>query len=323
MVVREYRAADDRKRGVAAHKVVRKEVDEVKQARETLRCDRHRAVFVRKRDRVLFVVLIGGILQPPIFAVEGDGDGAQRLSCRVIEVAGKADVAFAQHACGVARLGLQFGERDLLGVLFGLAEVDRDADLTEFAGVFPLDVLVDVRHADVVVRLGQRKKPIGRRLDAFCVFQSVKFVGDGGRKRGEKSEHARFEKNARRVVGDAFVHRILHERVGYLGLKVAEIRSFVRRGGLTEQVEKCVEFEHAVARIEIERFLSIVEKLIDLCSNLLIGEHCCPLVLSIDYIIQQLRARCNRLAANAFDNRLFLKKARQNFSKFENKIIVL
>ena len=151
VIVSKYRAAYDRQSGIAAHEVMGEQIDKIEQPAERRGAYVHRAVFVRESDRVFFVILIRRILQMPIFVIELYRYGAQRLSCRMVHIACKADVGRAEHACGVSALGLKFCQCDLFGILFGFRKVYRNAYLAELSVVFPLDVFLYVRHTDIVV----------------------------------------------------------------------------------------------------------------------------------------------------------------------------
>ena len=85
----------------------------------------------------------------------------------------------------------------------------------------PLDILANVGHTYVVVRLAQFKKPSRGFLHALIAGQRVKF-GDylrgGG---GDNSQHLCFKKQCFFRLYPARIYRVPNDRVDYLRLKIA------------------------------------------------------------------------------------------------------
>ena len=134
---------------------------EVKQLAEAGPVDLHGGVDAVQADAVLVVVHIGGVLQKPGGAVDGDGNDPVVLPGGMVHPAGVALVLGAQHAPRVGGGGQVPGGGDGLGVLLRLGQVDGDVQLPILRGGLPLHVLGDPVPADIVGVLAEFTVPVG------------------------------------------------------------------------------------------------------------------------------------------------------------------
>ena len=122
-------AAHDGQVGVGAHKIMGELAHKVQQLGKAGPVDLHGDVLPVQADAVLIVVHIGGVLQKPGGAVDGDGDDAVVLPGGVVYPAGVALIFRAQLAPGVGGGREVPGGGDGLGVLFRLGQVDGDVQI--------------------------------------------------------------------------------------------------------------------------------------------------------------------------------------------------
>ena len=123
---------------------------EIEKLFKSLFVNYHRSVLLIKKNAVLIVVNIGGILEAPFLAADVHGDNSVILSCGVIYSACIAHIFRTEEALGIAALLCVLCGGNCLGVLFGLGEVYGDVKLAVFGVGFPLDVLCDTVAADIV-----------------------------------------------------------------------------------------------------------------------------------------------------------------------------
>ena len=100
------------------------------------------------------------------------------LAGREVDAPGITDILLAKHAGGVAALGLQAFQRDGLGVFFGLGQVDGNFQLAIRGGGVPLDVLSDLRGADIVRYNAEIVEPVSSGLGALFDVQLVELFAD-------------------------------------------------------------------------------------------------------------------------------------------------
>ena len=178
-------AAHDGQVGVGAHKIVGELAHKVQQLGEAGPVDLHGHVLTVEADTVLIVVDVGGVLQKPGRAVDGDGDDAVVLPGRVVDPASIALVLSAQLAPGIGRRRQVAGGGDGLGVLLRLGEVDGDVQVPVLRRGNPLHVLGDAVPADVVGILAEFIVPVGGLLRTLGA-EGLEFRDDLG---GPGSEH--------------------------------------------------------------------------------------------------------------------------------------
>ena len=171
-------AADDGQVGVGAAGVVGKLPDEVENFRQRLLVHLHRLVLLVQHDAVLMEVGVGAVLQIELLTRQRDGHNAVGLARREVDAARVADVLLAEHAGGVAGFGLQALEGNRLGVLLGLRQVDGDLQLAVGGGGVPLDVLGDLRGADVVRVDAELIEPVGSGLGALLDVELAELLAD-------------------------------------------------------------------------------------------------------------------------------------------------
>ena len=170
VVVAQDGAADDRQVGVGADEVVREARDEVQQADEALLSDAHGAVGHAEHDAVLVIVDVGGILQRPGLAAQGQRDDAVVGAGRVADASGVALVLRAERAERITRrLRLARGG-DVPRVLLRLGLVDRDIQRAEGALEDPALVPREAVAADVVAVERELVIEVRRRLGALGVL---------------------------------------------------------------------------------------------------------------------------------------------------------
>ena len=105
---------------VGTHEVVGELLDKVQELAEGGAVDLHGDMLPVEDDAVLIIVHIGGVLEEPVLAVNGDGDQAVVLPGGMVHPAGVALIFPAQQALGIAALGRGARRRNGLGVLLRL-----------------------------------------------------------------------------------------------------------------------------------------------------------------------------------------------------------
>ena len=103
MVVAEDGATHDGQVGVGAHKVVGEPLDEVQQLAEGGAVDLHGDMAAVEGDAVLVVVDIGGVLQEPGTAVDGNGNHAVVAAGGVVDPSRIALILGAELAPRIGR----------------------------------------------------------------------------------------------------------------------------------------------------------------------------------------------------------------------------
>ncbi len=164
VVMRQNGAAHDRQVGIGADEIMRELAHKVQQLAEARPVDLHGDVFAVKADAVLVIVHIGGVLQKPRGAVDGDRDDAVVLPRGMVDPARVPFVRGAEQALRIVRGGQIARGGDGLGVLFRLGKVDGDIQLAVPGRRLPLDVLGDPVAADIVGILTEFIVPVGGLL---------------------------------------------------------------------------------------------------------------------------------------------------------------
>ena len=103
MVMGKNRSADDRQVRVGAQEIVRELANKVKQLAESCMVDRHRRMLEVECDAVFVVIAIRAVLQAPLRIVDGYGDNAVVLTCRVSQSPRVALILRAEKAFRVIR----------------------------------------------------------------------------------------------------------------------------------------------------------------------------------------------------------------------------
>ena len=191
VVVSQDGAAYDGQIRVGAHKVVRELAHKVQELPEAGPVNLHRGMFPVKADTVLVVIDIGGVLQKPGGAVDGDGDNAVVLPRGVVHPARVALILRAELAPGIVGRGEVPGGGDGLGVLLRLGEVDGDVQVPVLRGSLPLHVPGDAVPADVVGILAEGVIPVRGGLGALGIIEGLEFSGDLGGAGGEAAHQLR------------------------------------------------------------------------------------------------------------------------------------
>ena len=150
----------------------------------------------------------------PTLAGNGDGNGAQVLTGRVVHTARIALVFRAEHALGIAGLGGQLCRGDGLGVLFGLTEVDGHVQIAVLGGRLPAHVLLDAVAADVVGILRKIVVPVGGSLRAGSIHLSKGLVHFPGQRSQDAHEFGIKQVPAGNViVADIPAHSVLQKTI--------------------------------------------------------------------------------------------------------------
>ena len=178
MAVAQDAAAHDRQIGVGAAGVVGELGNEIKDLGQRLLVHLHGLVLIMQHDAMLMEVGVGAVLQVELLPCERDGYDAVGLARGEVDAARVADVLLAEHAGGVAGFGLQALEGNRLGVLLGLRQVDGDLQLAVGGGGVPLDVLGDLRGADVVRVDAELIEPVGSGLGALLDVELAELLAD-------------------------------------------------------------------------------------------------------------------------------------------------
>ena len=165
------------------------------------------------------------------------------LAGREVDAPGVADIFLAQHTGGVAALGLQTLQRDGLGVLFGLGQVDGDFQLAIGGFGVPLDVLGNLRGADIVGHHAQVIEPIGGSLGALFVVELFKLFANLALARHQGAHQAGFKVDAvlihaavqKPLLGRKLDHFVQQRRRGF-GVFFGQL--FFAGGGQRQQIQQ-------------------------------------------------------------------------------------
>ena len=179
VVVGQDGAAHDGQIGVGTYEVVGELPHKVQQLGETGPVNLHGHMLAVQANAVLVVVDIGGVLQKPGGAVNGDGDNAMILPGRVVDPACVPLVLGAQLAPGVGGSRKIPGCGDGFGVLLWFGEIDGNVQFPILGGGLPLHVAGDAVPADVVGVLAEGVVPVGGRLGGVVVH-GLKLLNDIG-----------------------------------------------------------------------------------------------------------------------------------------------
>ena len=138
----------------------------------------HGLVLLVEHDAMLVEVGIGAVLQVELLARQRNGHNAVSLPRGEVDAPGIADILLAEHTGRVAALGLQTLQRDGLGVFFRLGQVDGDFQFAVGGGGVPLDVLGDLRGADVVSVHAELIEPVSGGLCALLLVELLELFAD-------------------------------------------------------------------------------------------------------------------------------------------------
>ena len=194
---------------------------------------------------MLVEVGVGAVLQIELLTCQLDGYDAVGLAGREVDAPGVADVFLAQHTGGVAALGLQTLQRNGLGVFFGLGQIDGDFQLAVGGLGVPLDVLGDLRGADIVGHHAQVIEPIGGSLGTLFVVKLFKLFADLALARHQRTHQAGFKVDAvlihaavqKSLLGSQFDHLVQQRRRGF-GVFLGQL--FLAGGGQCQQIQQCI-----------------------------------------------------------------------------------
>ena len=257
MAVAQDAAAHDRQIGVAAAGIVGELCHKVENLGQCLFVHLHGLVLVMQHDAMLMEIGIGAVLQVELLPCERDGYDAVGLARGEVDAARVADVLLAEHAGRVAALGLQTLQRDGLGVLLRLGQVDRDLQLAVGGGGVPLDVLGDLRSADVVGVHTQAVEPVGCGLGALLLVQLFELFADlalaghqGTHQAGLKVDAVLIYGTVKKLLPGGQLHHFIQQGGGRLGVL---LRGLGLAGG-----SQCQQIQQRVAR---HQNIEILDKL--------------------------------------------------------------
>ena len=276
-------AADDGQVGVGAAGVVGELSDEVENFRQRLLVHLHRLVLLVQHDAVLMEVGVGAVLQIELLTRQRDGHNAVGLARREVDAARVADVLLAEHAGGVAALGLQTLQRDGLGVLLWLGQVDRDLQLAVGGGGVPLDVLGDLRGADVVRVDAELIEPVGSGLGALLDVELAELLADlalaghqGTHQAGLKVDAVLVYGTVKKLLPGGQLHHFVQQGGGRLGVLLRGLG--LAGGGQGQQIQQGVArhqnvqiFDELVLAAKAQQTLHVQRQA---CVALLRGQGC-------------------------------------------------
>ena len=238
-------AAHDRQVGVGAAGVMRELADEIKYLGQGLLVHLHGLMLLVQHDAMLVEIGVGTVLQVELLPCQLNGHDAVGLAGREVDAPGIADILLAEHAGGVAALGLQALQGDGLGVLLGLGQIDGDLQLAVGGGSVPLDVLGDLGSADIVRYHAEIIEPVGSSLGALFHVQLMELFANFALAGHQSPHQAGLEVDA--VLGHSTVKQFLagsqfHHFVqqGGGGRRVLLRRFGLAGGGQLQQIQQRV-----------------------------------------------------------------------------------
>ena len=147
-------------------------------------------MFLIEHDAVFIIIAIGGVLESPVSAVNGNGDRPEILPCRVCQRAGKTGVFDAKLACRIFGLGLVLGCGNVAWVFFRLGTVNGYVQCAVFAVICPTQILGNSAGTDVVGVLAVLIVPVcgffrtavicGKKAAVHCVRAFCQQPHDAG-----------------------------------------------------------------------------------------------------------------------------------------------
>ena len=137
MFVAQDRTAHNWQIGVGADEIVGEHVQHIEQLFKNCCINHHGNMFLIEHDAVFIIIAIGGVLESPVSAVNGNGDRPEILPCRVCQRAGKTGVFNAKLACRIFGLGLVLGCGNVAWVFFRLGTVNGYVQCAVFAVICP------------------------------------------------------------------------------------------------------------------------------------------------------------------------------------------
>ena len=236
-------AADNGQICVGAAGVMGELRHKIKDFRQRLAIHLHGLVAFMQHNAMLVEIGVGAVLQIELLTCQLDGYNAVGLAGREVDAPGVADVFLAQHTGGVAALGLQTLQRNGLGVFFGLGQVDGDFQLAVGGFGVPLDVLGNLRGADIVGHHAQVIEPIGGNLGALFVVKLFKLFADLALARHQGAHQAGFKVDAvlihaavqKSLLGRKLDHLVQQRRRGF-GVFLGQL--FLAGGGQRQQIQQ-------------------------------------------------------------------------------------
>ena len=178
MAVAQDAAAHNGQIGVGAAGVMGELRHKVENFGQRLLVHLHRLVLLVQHDAVLMEVGVGAVLQIELLARQRDGHNAVGLPCREVDAPGVTDVLLAEHTGRVAGFRLQALQRDGLGVFLGFGQVDGDFQFAIGGGGVPLDVLGNLRGADVVGVHAELIEPVSGSLGTLLAVELLELLAD-------------------------------------------------------------------------------------------------------------------------------------------------
>ena len=245
VAVAEDAAANDGQVGVGAAGVVRELADEIEDLSQGLLVHLHGLVLLMQHDAMLVEIGIGAVLQVELLPCQLDGHDAVGLAGREVDTPSVADVLLAEHAGGVAALGLQALQGNGLGVLLRLGQVDGDLQLAVGGGGVPLDVLGDLGGADIVRYHAEIIEPIGGSLGALFHVQLVELFADlalsghqGAHQAGLEVDTVLGHRAVKQVLAGGQLHHLIQQGGGGGGVLLR--RFGLAGGGQLQQIQQRV-----------------------------------------------------------------------------------
>ena len=195
------------------------------------------------------------------------------LAGREVDAACIANVFAAQHTGGIAGLGLQALQGNGLGVLLRLCHVDGDLQIAVFGGGVPLNVLGDLRSANVVCVDAKLIEPIGGCLGALLgaqLFKNAAAFAFAGHQKAHDACLKVYAELVHLAVKQALFGTGIQQSIqNFRGISQAFLGALSRKGSLqTKQIQQSVAGVDGIQLVHKAVLLRKLQKAFDLISNL-------------------------------------------------------
>ena len=282
MAVAQDAAAYNRQVSVGTAGVMGELCHKVKNFSQGMAVHLHGLVAVVQHDAVLMKIGIGAVLQIERFTGQVYGHNAMGLAGREVDAPRIADILLAQHALGVAGSGLQPLHGNHFGVFFRFGQVDGNFQLTVRGGRVPLDVLGNLRRADVVGHNAQIIEPVRGSFGAALGIQFAELAADFAFARHQGTHHAGFKVDAvlrhtavKQALGGGKLHHLVQQGSG--GVKILFGHLFLTGLGQTQQIQQGVAGYNGIQLLDELVFAAKAQQALHIqgkCGITLFGSHC-------------------------------------------------
>ena len=189
MVMTQNRTTYDWQVRIRSNKIMRKLFYKGKQLYKGVVLNLHWNMLTVKYNTMLVIIYIWRILEPPLIALNLNGNDSVILSCRMIYSSCIALILNTKLALWISTLLCILSCRNRLRVFFRFGQIDCNIHLSVFCCSLPLHILLDTISSDVICILTERIIPVCCSLCTLFIIELLKGINNIRRSRNHTAHN--------------------------------------------------------------------------------------------------------------------------------------